>query len=76
MVLTTYSGDAQVMRALKAGAQAYLLKNSCHKELLATIRAVYAGIFKIDVCAPRRASDSPKLLAGKTAVGWTHVVKL
>ena len=43
VVLTTYSGDVQVMRALKAGAHAYLLKNLCHKELLGTIRAVYAG---------------------------------
>jgi DNA-binding NarL/FixJ family response regulator len=43
IVLTTYTGDAQVLRALKAGAQAYLMKNSLHKELLETIRAVYAG---------------------------------
>jgi len=43
IVLTTYTGDAQVMRALKAGARAYLLKNTLHKELLETIRAVYAG---------------------------------
>lgn len=43
VVLTTYSGDVQVLRALKAGAQAYLLKNLCHKELLGTIRGVHAG---------------------------------
>src|SRR5216683_1279008 len=43
IVLTTYAGDAQVLRALKAGARAYLLKNSLHKELLETIRAVHAG---------------------------------
>jgi DNA-binding NarL/FixJ family response regulator len=43
IVLTTYTGDAQVLRALKAGARAYLLKNSLHKELLETIRAVHAG---------------------------------
>src|SRR6266702_5100315 len=43
IVLTTYGGDAQVLRALKAGARAYLLKNSLHKELLETIRAVHAG---------------------------------
>ena len=43
MVLTTYTGDVQVLRALKAGARAYLLKNSLHKELLETIRAVHAG---------------------------------
>jgi len=43
IVLTTYAGDAQVLRALKAGARAYLLKNALHKELIDTIRAVHAG---------------------------------
>src|SRR5690349_9665694 len=43
IVLTTYTGDVQVMRAMKAGAQGYLLKNLLHKELLDTIRAVHAG---------------------------------
>lgn len=43
VVLTTYAGDVQALRALKAGAQAYLLKDSLHKELLSTIRAVYNG---------------------------------
>jgi DNA-binding NarL/FixJ family response regulator len=43
IVLTTYSGDVQVLRALRAGAQAYLLKNTLHKSLIDTIRAVHAG---------------------------------
>ena len=43
IVLTTYAGDAQVFRAMRAGARAYLLKNSLHKELLETIRSVHAG---------------------------------
>jgi len=43
IVLTTYTGDVQVFRALKAGAQAYVMKNLVHRELLQTIRAVYAG---------------------------------
>ena len=43
IVLTTYTGDVQVMRALKAGARAYLLKNLLYKELVETIRAVHAG---------------------------------
>src|SRR6201993_5232896 len=43
IVLTTYAGDVQVLRALKAGARGYLLKNSLHKELLETIRAVHGG---------------------------------
>jgi DNA-binding NarL/FixJ family response regulator len=43
VVLTTYPGDAQVLRALKAGAFGYLLKSTLRKELLSTIRAVHAG---------------------------------
>jgi DNA-binding NarL/FixJ family response regulator len=43
IVLTTYTGDVQVFHALKAGAQAYVMKNLVHKELLQTIRAVHAG---------------------------------
>jgi len=43
IVLTTYEGDAHILRALKAGAQGYLLKNTLHAELLQTIRAVHAG---------------------------------
>lgn len=43
IVLTTYLGDAQVLRAIKAGARGYLLKSAVHKELLETIRAVHAG---------------------------------
>jgi len=43
IVLTTYAGDVQVLRALKAGARAYILKGHVHRELLDTIRAVHAG---------------------------------
>jgi DNA-binding NarL/FixJ family response regulator len=43
IVLTTYSGDVQAIRALKAGARAYILKDALDAELLGTIRAVYAG---------------------------------
>lgn len=43
IVLTTYSGDIQVLRAMDAGARAYLLKDSLHKELLDTIRGVHGG---------------------------------
>jgi DNA-binding NarL/FixJ family response regulator len=43
IVLTTYAGDVQALRALQAGARAYLLKNLVHRELLDTIRAVHAG---------------------------------
>ena len=43
IVLTTYKGDAQAMRALKAGAQAFLLKSLLQQEMLDTIRAVHEG---------------------------------
>ena len=43
IVLTTYAGDMQVVRALKAGARGYLLKAKVNEELLDTIRCVYAG---------------------------------
>ena len=43
IVLTTYSGDAQAVRAFKAGASGYLLKNMLRKDLVDTIRSVHAG---------------------------------
>jgi DNA-binding NarL/FixJ family response regulator len=43
IVLTTYSGDVQVLRALKAGARGYILKGHVRRELLDTIRAIHAG---------------------------------
>lgn len=43
IMLTTYAGDVQIMRAMKLGARAYLLKSLLDKELLETIRAVHAG---------------------------------
>lgn len=53
IVLTTYTGDAQVVRALKAGARAFVLKGHVLDELLDTIRAVHAGKKRIppDVAA-------------------------
>ena len=43
IMLTTYEGDAHILRAVKAGALGYLLKNTLHSDLLQTIRAVHAG---------------------------------
>jgi DNA-binding NarL/FixJ family response regulator len=43
IVLTTYAGDVQVLRAIKAGARGYVLKGHVIRELLDTIRAVHAG---------------------------------
>jgi len=43
IVLTTYQGDVQALRALKAGATGYLLKNMIWKDLPESIRAVHSG---------------------------------
>src|SRR6202044_2205168 len=43
IVLTTFAGDVLAQRALKAGAQAYVLKSLVRSEILNTIRVVYAG---------------------------------
>ena len=47
IVLTTYRGDVQVMRALSAGASGYLLKSLLRRELLDTIRDVHAGARRV-----------------------------
>lgn len=76
IVLTTYRGDAQILKALKAGARAYILKGHVHRELLATIRAVHAGQRRIppeiavelaehatDDCLSSREIDVLRLIA-------------
>jgi DNA-binding NarL/FixJ family response regulator len=57
IILTTYAGDVQISRALKAGARAYLLKSSLRKELLDTIRAVHAGQKKIPAEVAAQVAD-------------------
>jgi DNA-binding NarL/FixJ family response regulator len=63
IVLTTYTKDAQVKRAIKAGASGYLLKNALHKELLDTIRAVHAGKKYI---SPEASFELAEYAAGDT----------
>jgi DNA-binding NarL/FixJ family response regulator len=53
VMLTTYSGDAQALRALKAGACGYLLKSLIRTDLLDAIRCVHAGQRRI----PREVAD-------------------
>ena len=43
IVLTTYAGDVQAVRAIKAGASGYILKNMVRKELVDAIRTVHSG---------------------------------
>lgn len=61
IVLTTYSGDVQVLAALRAGARAYILKGHVHRELLETIRAVHAGQKRIP---PEIAAELAEHAAG------------
>lgn len=60
IVLTTYTGDIQVIRAIKAGARAYLLKRQVHRELLETIRAVHAGQRRIPQDIAVELVDHPR----------------
>jgi two-component system, NarL family, response regulator len=57
IVLTTYTGDVQVLRALKAGARGYILKGHVHRELLDTIRAVHAGQKRIPPEVPAELAE-------------------
>jgi DNA-binding NarL/FixJ family response regulator len=67
IVLTTYSGDVQVLRALKAGARGYLLKNLLRKELFDTIRLVHAGQKRIpaDVASELAEHATDETLSGR-----------
>jgi len=57
IVLTTYAGDVQIARALKAGARGYLLKSLLRRELLDTIRAVHAGQKRIPAELAAQVAD-------------------
>jgi DNA-binding NarL/FixJ family response regulator len=67
IVLTTYGGDALAERALKAGAQAYVLKGQVRKDLLETIRIVHAGSKRIspDVAAQLASHTGVSKLSGR-----------
>lgn len=57
IVLTTYDGDEDIYRALKAGAKAYLLKGMTSEELLTAIRAVHAGKSHIPPAIAERLAE-------------------
>jgi len=57
IILTTYAGDVQISRALKAGARAYLLKSLLRRELLDTVRAVHAGQKRIPAEVAAQVAD-------------------
>jgi two-component system NarL family response regulator len=57
IVLTTYDGDEDIYKALKAGARAYLLKGMTSEELVATIRSVHAGKSHIPPAIAERLAE-------------------
>ncbi len=57
IVLTTYDGDEDIYRALKAGARAYLLKGMTSEDLVSTIRAVHAGKSHIPPAIAERLAE-------------------
>lgn len=62
IMLTTYDGDEDIYRALDAGAQGYLLKDTLRKELIEVIRAVYAGKRRIPpAVAAKLAEHLPRM---------------
>jgi DNA-binding NarL/FixJ family response regulator len=63
VVLTTYAGDVPAQRALRAGAQGYMLKDMIRKDLVDTIRAVNLGLKRIH-------SDVSARLAGHVGDEW------
>jgi DNA-binding NarL/FixJ family response regulator len=67
IVLTTYSGDTQVLRALRAGARGYILKGNVHEELLNSIRGVHVGQKRIppDVAAELAIHSTDDALTDK-----------
>jgi two-component system, NarL family, response regulator LiaR len=65
IILTMYPQDEYVVEALKAGAKAYLLKDTRSKELLSVIKAVYAGQAVIDAQMTTRVLNEFRHLANQ-----------
>jgi DNA-binding NarL/FixJ family response regulator len=57
IMLTTFAGDALATRALKAGAQAYVLKSMVRKELVDVIRAVHGGVKRVQANVAASLAD-------------------
>jgi DNA-binding NarL/FixJ family response regulator len=60
IVLTTYDGDEDIYRALRAGAQAYLIKDTPREELLDCIRAVYRGEHELSPTVLSKLDERPR----------------
>jgi DNA-binding NarL/FixJ family response regulator len=77
VVLTTFHGDVQALRAFKAGAAGYLLKGMLRKELVETIRAVHAGRRRIppEVAAELAEHAIEDVLTGREVDILSRVAK-
>ena len=76
IILTTYDGDEDIFRGLRAGAKAYLLKEGSVEQLVETIRAVHRGQVRIpqEVAAKlAQRMTSPELTARELEV-LQHIV--
>ena len=75
IILTTFSGDVEIKRALAAGAYAYMLKNTPPSELLRTIHEVHEGKKKIpsEVAACLAEHFSAKTLTGREIEVLSHL---
>ena len=60
IVLTTYSGDEEAIRAFKAGAAGFLIKSAVRKELIETIRSVHRGEKRIPPEIAKEIPNSPE----------------
>ena len=67
MVLTTFDSDDLVFDAVRAGAQAYLLKDASEDEVLETVRAVHRGESRLTPHVARKVMDQFRLLANRAA---------
>ncbi len=67
MVLTTFDRDDLVFDAVRAGAQAYLLKDASEDEVLDTVRAVHRGESRLTPQIARKVMDQFRLLADRVA---------
>ncbi|WP_418319155.1 response regulator transcription factor [Piscinibacter sakaiensis] len=65
MVLTTFDADDMVFDAVRAGAQAYLLKDAAEDEVLETVRAVFRGESRLTPHVARKVMDQFRLLANR-----------
>jgi DNA-binding NarL/FixJ family response regulator len=71
LVLTTYDSDAQILRAIEAGAAGYLLKDAPRDELFAAVRSAAAGGSPLAPAVAVRARTTSRC-ASWTWCGWSH----